>query len=59
MVSLGLDTGELYDQEADPLETHKRWHDPDYTGVRMELLQRPCDRIAWTVDPLPLREGQR
>ena len=49
--------GELYDLEADPQETHNRWHDPAYATLRMELLQRLCDRMAWTVDPLPPREG--
>ncbi len=58
VVAHGLAAGELYDLEADPNETHNRWQDPAYAGVRMDLLQRLCDRMAWTVDPLPLREGQ-
>ena len=57
VVAHGLESGELYDLEADPQETHNRWHDPAYTTLRMELLERLCDRMAWTVDPLPAREG--
>jgi arylsulfatase A-like enzyme len=50
-------TGELYDLEADPTETHNCWGDPDYAGVQMAMLQRLCNRMAWTVDPLPLRRA--
>ena len=58
VVAHGLAAGELYDLVADPEETHNRWHDPVYAAARMDLLQRLCDRMAWTVDPLPVREGQ-
>ncbi|MCY4022380.1 MAG: sulfatase-like hydrolase/transferase [Anaerolineaceae bacterium] len=58
VVAHGLAQGELYDLQADPQEAHNRWRDPAYANVRMDLLQRLCDRMAWTVDPLPLREGQ-
>jgi arylsulfatase A-like enzyme len=30
--------GELFDLEADPGELHNRWDDPDYAGVKSELL---------------------
>jgi choline-sulfatase len=53
----GLDTGELYDLERDPQETHNLWADPAYQQVQMRLLQQLCDRMAWTVDPLPRREA--
>ncbi|MDD9954836.1 MAG: DUF4976 domain-containing protein [Anaerolineaceae bacterium] len=59
VVAHGLEAGELYDLEADPQETHNRWQDPAYAPVRMELLQRLCDRMAWTVDPLPPRQSDR
>lgn len=49
--------GELYDLEADPTETWNRWDEPECAAVKVEMLQRLCDRLAWTVDPLPLREG--
>ena len=53
----GLDTGELYDMEQDPNETNNRWDDPGYQSVKMAMLMRLCDRMAWTVDPLPVRQG--
>lgn len=51
----GLGTGEFYDLETDPDETVNRWDDPDYAALKAELLLRLCDRMAWTVDPLPAR----
>ncbi len=51
-------SGELYDLEQDPLETHNRWQDPDYTAIKMDLLETLCERMAWTVDPLPLRQAR-
>jgi arylsulfatase A-like enzyme len=53
----GLDTGELYDLVEDPSETLNRWDDPAYRDVKLAMFQRLCDRMAWTVDPLPPREG--
>ncbi len=53
----GTDTGELYDLEQDPQETHNRWGDPAHEPDKLALLGRLCDRMAWTVDPLPLRQG--
>jgi arylsulfatase A-like enzyme len=50
-------TGELYDLVADLAETHNRWGDPAYAGIQMRMLQRLCNRMAWTVDPLPLRRA--
>ena len=35
-----------------------RWHDPAYAGVKTDLLGRLCDRMAWTVDPLPARQAR-
>lgn len=53
----GLDAGELYDLRRDPDETHNRWDDPEYEPVKLAKLQRMCDRMAWTVDPLPERDA--
>jgi arylsulfatase A-like enzyme len=55
VVAHGLETGELYDLAADPTETVNRWDDPAAAPVKMELLLRLTDRMAWTVDPLPPR----
>ena len=41
VVAHGLESGELYDLEADPQETHNRWHDPAYATLRMELAAAP------------------
>lgn len=53
----GLEDGELYDLRRDPMETHNLWCDPASQRLKMALMQRLCDRMAWTVDPLPGREG--
>lgn len=53
----GQRLGELYDLEADPSETINRWDDEQYASVKLDLFQRLCDRMAWTVDPLPLRRA--
>ncbi len=53
----GTGGGELYDLETDPKETRNLWNDPDYTTVRLDLMTRLVDRMAWTVDPLPRREA--
>jgi len=51
----GLDLGELYDLEREPAETRNLWDDPDCAELKTDLLKRLCDRMAWTVDPLPPR----
>ena len=81
-----LDSGELYDLNADPTaarrqrkglsrshkitslllarargfvkkETHNQWGNPAYAEVKMQMLQRLCNRMAWTVDPLRPRRS--
>ena len=54
----GMDGGELYDLDKDPDETNNRWGDPAYESAKLMLLKRLCDRMAWTADPLPVREGR-
>lgn len=49
--------GELYNLERDPNETHNQWDNPDYAPVKLELFSRLCDRMAYTVDPLPERRA--
>jgi arylsulfatase len=53
----GKKHGELYDLERDPNETHNLWCVSEYQAVKMELVESLCDRMAWTVDPLPVRQG--
>lgn len=57
VVTHGLATGELYDLVEDPIEQCNLWDDPAQTQLKCELLRRLCDRMAWTVDPLPPRNG--
>lgn len=53
----GLSTGELYDLEKDPDEVRNLWDLPEHAAVKSQLLQRLCDRMAWTVDPMSPREA--
>ena len=53
----GLDQGELYDLAEDPGEVTNLWHDPRHQGLKVEMLARLCDRMAWTMDPLPERQA--
>lgn len=55
VVMHGQQPGELYDLAQDPGETHNLWNSPEYQETKLALLQRLCDRMAWTADPLPLR----
>ena len=56
-VAHGLGEGELYDLAEDPGETHNLWADPACLPLKAEMLARLCDRMAWTVDPLPERRA--
>ncbi|QQA43869.1 sulfatase [Pelagovum pacificum] len=49
---------ELYDLETDPKERTNIWHDTGNDALKVKLLQRVCDRMAWTVDPLPVRRAE-
>ena len=56
-VAHGLDEGELYDLKIDRNEIRNLWDDSEYLAVKADMLKRLCDRMAWTVDPLPLRRA--
>jgi len=49
--------GELYDLTNDPTETRNLYADPAFQSLKTRLLERLCDRMAETVDPLPLRQS--
>jgi hypothetical protein len=49
--------GELYDLEQDPDETTNLWADPDAASTRSDMLLRLANRMAFTVDPLPIRRA--
>jgi len=51
--------GELYDLQADPLETVNRHNDAEYRDIKIKLLKLVCDRKAQTCGPLPLRKAYR
>ncbi|MHC4562270.1 MAG: sulfatase family protein [Planctomycetota bacterium] len=51
----GMDCGELYDLRFDPTETNNLWDSPDHAEVKIAMLKRLCDRMAFTIDPLPPR----
>ena len=51
----GMDSGELYDLRDDPDEFVNHWNDPNYLSIKLDMMKRLCDRMAWTVDPLPVR----
>ncbi len=53
----GKPFGELYDLVSDPAETINLYLDPAHAALKSELYRRLCDRMAWTVDPLPEREA--
>lgn len=54
----GQDIGELYDLRKDPGESFNVWDNPQYASEKIEMMKRLCDRMAWTADPLPLRNGR-
>jgi len=56
-IAHGLDEGELYDLQEDPNETKNLWDESEYLTIKADMLKRLCDRMAWTVDPLPLRRA--
>jgi arylsulfatase len=57
IISHGDKRGELYDLVADPGETANLWDRPGMLAARCDLLQQLCDRMAFTVDPLPPRRA--
>ena len=54
----GMDSGELYDLRDDPDEFVNHWNDPNYLSIKLDMMKRLCDRMAWTVDPLPVSESR-
>ncbi|MCL2639719.1 MAG: sulfatase-like hydrolase/transferase [Phycisphaerales bacterium] len=49
--------GELYDLVNDPTETRNLYDDPASQALKTRMLERLCDRMAETVDPLPIRQA--
>ncbi len=53
----GTGTGELYDLDVDPSETRNLWNDPESVDLKLAMYERLADRMAFTVDPLPVRQA--
>jgi arylsulfatase len=53
----GIDAGELYDFKNDPAETRNLWDQEECKDLKLEMYRILCDRMAETVDPLPLRQS--
>ena len=58
VVAHGRGEGELYDLDDDPEEAVNRFFDPDYREVKLDMLSRLTDRMAFTADPLPERRAR-
>ena len=52
-----LRTGELYDLEKDPGEFHNLWDHPNSRDVKEQMSALMIERMADTVDPLPVRRS--
>ena len=50
--------GELYDLVRDPAETKNLWSNATAQALKTEMLLRLCNRMAWTIDPLPERRAE-
>jgi arylsulfatase len=51
----GIGQGELYDLDTDPGELNNLWNATDHTEAKLTMLEALCDRMAFTMDPLPPR----
>lgn len=51
-----LSSGELYDLQKDPSETHNLWDSPNARPAREEMLHILVSRMVDTVDPIPERK---
>ncbi len=51
-----INNGELYDLK-DGNENENLWDNPEYEKIRFEMMQRLLNRMAGTVDPLPVRQS--
>lgn len=49
--------GELYDLIKDPGEVHNLWNDPASLSIKADMLKLLTDRMAQTIDPLPVTEA--
>jgi len=52
-----LNDGELYNIKEDPDETVNLWNSAEMTQIKLDMLVRLTDKMAYTADPLPLRRS--
>lgn len=57
VVAHGTGGGELYDLQTDPEETENLWESSEHLPLKLAMQERVMDRMAWTVDPLPMRQA--
>ena len=50
-------TGELYDLKNDAGEHENLYGCSSYSEVKLRMLEKLCDRMAQTADPLPQRKS--
>ena len=51
----GTSEGELYDLRKDPNEQVNLFYNPNYSDVKIDMLIRLCNKMAFTTDPIPER----
>lgn len=49
--------GELYDLNLDPQERINLYNDASYVNIKITMLETMANRMAFTADPLPVREA--
>lgn len=57
VVCHNINDGELYDMQNDPDETVNLWNSSDMTQIKLDMLVRLTNKMAYTVDPLPQRRS--
>jgi hypothetical protein len=50
-------SGELYDLSNDPGEHNNLYNNPEYLGVKVDMLERLLYHWSCTADPLPVRKS--
>ena len=50
-------SGELYDLQETPLERVNHYDDPAFRDVKLQMFELLSDRMADTIDPLPVRKA--
>ncbi len=50
--------GELYDLKNDKSETTNLYNNPSFTDIKISMMELLLNRMAYTIDPLPIRTAQ-